>query len=58
MEKCDKCGCKKGHKMSCSTQKKTIVVPKFENEADKNNWGFGEKYLFDMLNNIVNGKEK
>ena len=58
MEKCEKCGCKKGHKMSCPTQKQTIVVPKFLNPDDVKNWGFGEKYIFDMLNDIVNGKIK
>jgi hypothetical protein len=26
MEKCDKCGCKKGHKMSCPTQKITVMI--------------------------------
>jgi hypothetical protein len=26
MEKCDKCGCKKGHKMSCPTQKIVINI--------------------------------
>jgi hypothetical protein len=26
MEKCDKCGCKKGHKMSCPTQKIVVMI--------------------------------
>lgn len=56
MEKCDKCGCEKGHKMSCPTQKIVIVSPQFANQEDEKHWGDKEKLLFKILNEIVNGK--
>lgn len=58
MEKCSKCGQKKGvHKMSCETRK-IVVTPKFLDPNDIKHWGFGEEYIFKMLNDIVNGKIK
>jgi hypothetical protein len=54
MEKCGKCGLEKGHKMSCPTQKTTIVVPEFSNPEDIKHWGDKEKMLFDMLNTVIN----
>jgi hypothetical protein len=56
MEKCDKCGLKKGHKMSCPTQKIVIVSPQFANHEDKKKWGKNEKLLFDIMNIIANKK--
>lgn len=59
MKKCDKCGQKKGvHKMSCEIKKKVLIVPKILNKEDEKHWGFGEESIFNMLNDIVNGKLK
>lgn len=59
MKKCKKCGQKKGvHKMSCETQKKVLIVHDFINKEYEKHWGFGEESIFNMLNDIVNGKLK
>ena len=36
MEKCDKCGCKKGHKISCPTQKSTVYLEQTAKERAYN----------------------
>lgn len=59
MKKCKKCGQKDGvHKMSCETRKQVVVKPEFLNKEDDEHWGFREKYIFEIINNIVNGNLK
>lgn len=59
MAKCKQCGQKEGvHKMSCESRKQVVIEPEFLNKEDDRHWGFGEKLIFKMLNDIVNGKLK
>lgn len=52
MKKCKQCGQKDGvHKMSCESKKQFIVFQQLSDEGV-----IGDKNIFKMLNDIVNGK--